>query len=264
MYSRRVRRYFVPVVIASIAALVVLGEATLRRPLHPSAPTTTTESVQAAAPVIMPRLGLSVERDGRALLVAWDKSCQPVRDADHGILYIRDGTQASQLDLDTQQLEAAKIKYWPTTRDVIFVLRVYQSDGSISDSIQAAGELGTAEQEIGSADRREEEPARPSPFLTRTRKRMTRRPAAANPPVAFSVEPAVTPEPEPPAATPLLQPAPDPTPATAADSIPDPLLAFAPPAPAVAKPSQGLRLGRIIAKIPLLRRLKKSPEHSEN
>src|SRR5438552_1969957 len=158
MYSWRTRRHLIPVVVAGVAALVLLSEATLRRPLQPSAPSTTTESVQPAEP-IPPRLGLNVERDGRALLVAWDKSCQPVRNANHGILYIRDGTQASQLDLDTQQLEAAKIKYWPTTQNVTFVLKVYQGDGSISDSIQAAGELGTAGQEIGSADRREEEPA---------------------------------------------------------------------------------------------------------
>src|SRR5947208_80000 len=185
MYSWRARRFLVPIVIAGIAAIVFLREATLRRPLDPSVlstPSTTTESVQAAAPV-MPRLGLNVERDGRALLVAWDKSCEPVRNANHGILYIRDGTQRSQLDLDTQQLDAAKIKYWPTTQSVTFVLKVYRGDGSISDSIQAAGELGTPGQEqfqsVGSADRREEEPARPSPFVARTKKRMTRR-AAAN------------------------------------------------------------------------------------
>src|SRR2546428_8229304 len=155
MYSWRARRFLVPIVIAGIAAIVFLREATLRRPLDPNVLSTpSTESVQAAAPV-MPRLGLNVERDGRALLVAWDKSCEPVRNANHGILYIRDGTQGSQLDLDTQQLDAAKIKYWPTTQNVTFVLKVYRGDGSVSDSIQAAGELGSAGpeqfQSVGSA-----------------------------------------------------------------------------------------------------------------
>jgi hypothetical protein len=283
VYSWRDRRYLIPIVVAGVAALLFLSEVKLRHPFNSStiSRSNATESVQAAAPVA-PRLGLNVERVGRALLVAWDKDCHAIRNARHGILYIRDGTQESQLALNTQQLDAGNIKYRPSTQSVTFVLKVYPGEGSISDSVQVAGEVGPGRREQSPGERRDSpetgfaeramgEPARPSPWAHQPKKYVAQ-PASPKPPTkqpavaSFTIEPAATPVAKPAGVEPAA-PAPqlpaEPTPEAAADPAPE-LTPFpgAPPAPA--KPDQGSRLGRIITKIPLLRRLAKHPQHPEN
>src|SRR6202035_4264607 len=109
---RKVRTSLIVSTLIGLAALMLLGALAFR---HPQKPITTNTS----------HLGLNVEREGRVLLVAWDRNSQPVHSASHAILHIKDGSQQSQLDLNSQQLRAANVKYWPETQKVTFMLEVY-------------------------------------------------------------------------------------------------------------------------------------------
>ena len=176
------------------------------------------------------RIGLNVEREGQVLLVAWDRSSRPVHNASHAILTIKDGPQQSQTDLNRQQLRAANVKYWPETRKVTFKLEVYHGDGSTSESVQVSGEPASAPAapaKLPMTANASLEPDRPSPFAVRTRREI--RLAMPNPQPRLLITAAVT-----------------------------------PPPPVAEIPDQESRLGRMMSKIPLLRRLKKHPQHSEN
>jgi hypothetical protein len=223
-----------------VATLLLLGAVVVR---HAQKPSTTYTSTQATH-----RLGLNVEREGQVLLVAWDRGSPSLHNASHAILYIKDGPQQSQLDLNSQQLRAANVKYWPETQKVSFMLEVYQGDGSISESAQVTGAADPAGEPAsvvaaqptrpnvasGSlAANASTEPARPSPFALRTQRE-------------------IRPEPSISLATPAHDPQPPRTFITAA----------ATPPPSVAEMSdQRSRLARMVSKIPLLRRLKKHPEN---
>jgi hypothetical protein len=227
------------IVIAGVAALLLLCAVVFRHHQQPATTITSTPPATRAAH----RLGLNVEREGQVLLVAWDRSSQPVHNATHAILHIKDGPQQSQLDLNNQQLGAANVKYWPETQKVTFMLEVYQREGSISESVQVVGGAGepapvTAAQPKrfpnapnGAQGDASVEPARPSPFAVRARRE-------------------IRPEP--------VTPAPDPQHRLMVTA------ATTPPPSAAEKPDQESRLARMVSKIPLLRRLKKHPQHSEN
>jgi hypothetical protein len=191
---------------------------------HSQKPITTTTS----------RLGLNVEREGQVLLVAWDRRSQLVHNATRAILHIEDGRQQSQLDLNRQQLGAANVKYWPETQRVTFMLEVYQGERSISESVQVTGEPVTAAVPKrlptfpnGVQPDVSLETARPSPFAVHTRREIR-----------------------------LAMPDPQPRLMITAAATPPPSVAE--------KPDQESRLGRMVSKIPLLRRLKKHPQHPEN
>jgi hypothetical protein len=212
------------VVIAAVAMLLLLGAGLLRHPRKPIATNTF-------------RLGLNVEREGQVLLVAWDRSSQPVHNATHAILHIKDGPQQSQLDLNRQQLGAANVKYWPETPKVTFMLEVYQGDGSISESVQVASDPASVTAQakrLPNGTQREVpvDAARPSPFAVPVRREFTPDPSitsALNPQARLLITAAAT------------------------------------PPPSVAENSdRESRLGRMIGKVPFLRRLRKHPQHSEN
>lgn len=219
---RKVRPSLIASTIIGVAALLLLGAVVFR---HHQKPGITNTS----------RLGLNVEHEGQVLLVAWDRNSQPVHNASHAILHIKDGRQQSQTDLNRQQLRAANVKYWPETQKVTFMLEVYQGDGSISESVQVACEPASVPAAApkrptvasGMVANASMEPDRPSPFAVHTQRE----------------------RPEPPI---MLQPR---LMMTAASTLP----------PSVAqKPDQESRLGRMLGKIPLLRRLKKHPQQPEN
>ena len=176
------------------------------------------------------RLGLNVEREGPVLLVAWDRKSQAVHNATHAILHIKDGRQQSQTDLNRQQLGVANVKYWPETQKVTFMLEVYQAEGSISESVQITGEpapvTATAPKRSLEANA-SLEADRPSPFALHTRREIS-----------------------------LAMPAPLPRLMVTAAATPPPSVAV--------QPDQESRLGRMLGKIPFLRRLKKHPQHPEN
>jgi hypothetical protein len=216
---RRVRTSLIVSTIIGVAVLLLLGAVVFRHHQKPS-------------PANTSRLGLNVEREGPVLLVAWDRNSQPVHNASHAILHIKDGKQQSQTDLNSQQLRAANVKYWPETQKVTFMLEVYQGDRIISESVQVAGDAGepvsvAAHPKLPMAANASLEPDRPSPFAVQTRRE---RP-----------ESSIGPQPR------LM--------ITAAST---------PPPAAAEKPDQESRLGRMMSKIPLLRRLRKHPQHSEN
>jgi hypothetical protein len=218
----KVRPPIIASTIIGVAALVLLGAVVFR---HHQKPSTTNTS----------RLGLNVEHEGQVLLVAWDRSSQPVHNASHAILYIKDGRQQSQTDLNSQQLRAANVKYWPETQKVTFMLEVYQGDGSISESVQVACEPASVPAAVskrptvasGMAANASMEPDRPSPFAVHTRRE--------RPEPSIALQPRLM------------------------------LTAAATPPPSVAEKSdRESRLGRMMSKIPLLRRLKKHPQQPEN
>jgi len=270
---RKVRTSLIASAILAVAALLLLGAVVLRHHRKPSATNTS-------------RIGLNVEREGQVLLVAWDRSSRPVHNASHAILTIKDGPQQSQTDLNRQQLRAANVKYWPETRKVTFKLEVYHGDrssrpvhnashailtikdgpqqsqtdlnrqqlraanvkywpetrrvtfklevyhgdGSTSESVQVSGEPASAPAapaKLPMTANASLEPDRPSPFAVRTRREI--RLAMPNPQPRLLITAAVT-----------------------------------PPPPVAEIPDQESRLGRMMSKIPLLRRLKKHPQHSEN
>jgi hypothetical protein len=168
------------------------------------------------------------------LLVAWDGSSLPVHNASHAILHIKDGPRQSQTDLNSQQLRAANVKYWPETQKVTFMLEVYQGDGSISESVEFAGDTGDPPSVTAVQPKRpvmeanaSGEPARPSPFALHARREIT-----------------------------LATPAPQPRLMMTAAATPPPSVAE--------NPDRESRLGRMMSKIPWLRRLKKHPQHREN
>jgi hypothetical protein len=209
------------VVIGAVAALLLLGVVALGHHQEPGTANTS-------------RLGLNVEREGQVLLVAWDRSSQPVHNASHAILHIKDGPRQSQTDLNSQQLRAANVKYWPETRNVTFMLEVYQGDGSVSESVQFAGAAGALSPVTAVQPKRpmievnaSGEPARPSPFALHARREIS-----------------------------LATPAPQPRLTMTAAATPPPSVAE--------KPDRESRLGRMMSKIPWLRRLKKHPQHPEN
>jgi hypothetical protein len=224
----KVRPSIIASAIIGFVTLLLLGAVVFH---HTPRPSTTTAS----------RLGLNVEREGQVLLVGWDRNSQPVHNASHAILHIKDGRQQSQTDLNSQQLRAANVKYWPETQKVTFVLEVTQGDGSISESVQVVGDAAP----VAAPPKRpapdslsanvSPEPDRPSPFALRTQREI--RP-----------EPSIR----------LATAAQDPQPRLVITSAATPLPS------AAEKSDQGSRLARMVGKIPWFRRLKKHPQQSEN
>jgi len=219
---------------------------------------TSTEVRPAATP--SRGIGLHVQREGRALHLSWD----PVRNATHGTLYIQDGTHHSQLELDQMELRVGTLSYWPETQDVVFQLEVPEANETKHGAIRVVGGM-------------------PTPQVTLPR----RAPAAAASPTSTSeartaapVLPVSEPAPK------LPQPRPEPQQGSAAradtsEAKPSPFVAPAAPAPAAPKytpapvpketkaadyvsvssePVTSSFFGRVVHKIPLIRRLQKQKE----
>jgi hypothetical protein len=82
-------------------------------------------------------IGLTAEPDGDALHLQWDRHARPIHEADHGLLYIVDGKHQTQLELTSQQLNSASVRYWPESPAVTFRMEVYKgANSSSSDSVQ--------------------------------------------------------------------------------------------------------------------------------
>jgi len=75
-------------------------------------------------------VALSTSREGRALRVWWDARSGPVRDADQATLQIDDGTHHSRLALNTAEIRAGKLVYWPETDAVTMRMVVHSADGA--------------------------------------------------------------------------------------------------------------------------------------
>jgi len=79
---------------------------------------------------------LNVERAASQLRLSWDRNSPPIRDADHGSLWITDGTHRQQLDLDARQLRQGSFAYWPSSRDVNFQLEVFAGGQRVTESVR--------------------------------------------------------------------------------------------------------------------------------
>jgi hypothetical protein len=219
------------------------------------------------APAATPRpdarsaVRLLVERDGGMLRLRWNPEAPEIRGASRAVLSIDDGGRESRLPLETAELQAGMATYRPQAQDVTFRLQLAGG---------AAGEIRV------SAERR------PSPFEPKP----VAPPASVAPPAPAAQRRSVDEEsgeepratytrywtaPAPPA--PVVKAAPPRTPAVAPE--PPPPTAFAERAEAPsraqlarreetvvpeepAEPAQKhSRLGRVVRKIPLLRRLHK-------
>jgi TonB family protein len=69
-------------------------------------------------------LALSVKPDGTELLLTWNKDCEAIADATHGVLSISDGDRHEHYDMDANQLRTGSIVWAPVTGDVSFKLEV--------------------------------------------------------------------------------------------------------------------------------------------
>src|ERR1019366_2944169 len=185
-----------------------------------------TVSVRPAA--IPEKIGLHANAEGEGMRVQWDRASRPIRNADHAVLFIEDGTARSQLDLTGRQLDSSSVMYLPQSERVTFRLEVHRGSQSSSDS--AAVDLSqdrNRHRRQGPA-RATVQSVRPSPFE--------------------HVDPEIE-------VTQTL-----PVHAVAARA-PEPVAASEPVASAA--PQSESRLGRWISRIPLLRHLRKAPPSDE-
>jgi len=122
----QVPRWLLPAALAGMLAIAITDAVMLRR--HPA--------IAQVTPTVSERIGLTAEPDGDALHLQWDRHARPIQDADHGLLYIVDGKHQTQLDLTSQQLNSASVRYWPESPAVTFRMEVYKGANSSSDSVQ--------------------------------------------------------------------------------------------------------------------------------
>jgi len=147
-------------ILMAIALAILLTEAARFRTAKPT--------VSAARPV-RSWLALDLQRQGRAWRVSWNRNLEAVRDANHAILHIADGTHHTQLELNTGEMMAGKLVYWPETDSVTFRLEAITPTAITTGTVQALGAAPPpkAAQDDSPVERK------PSPFaLLRQRQRL--------------------------------------------------------------------------------------------
>ncbi len=224
-----------------------------------------------------PAVRLRAEAKDGAVHLFWDDGAEPIRSANRAKLWITDGNHVSKLDLDGRELRVGTLTYWPETTDVNFRLDLLAgtkvaASGTVrlmngqpppgpSESLQVA-DLPRQHRPESSADR-EAAAARKLPESQRR-----------NPPAPIGVAARETTEPAKPSPFNLPPPAkaaPSPEPAVAVPDPPGrlPEALSPPPVPrqpaasyvaVSAQPVTSSFLGRMVRRIPLVRRVKKKPE----
>ena len=81
-------------------------------------------------------LHLRVERAGSSIRLIWDRNALALGGASHGVVYIQDGDHHSDRDLTSSELRAGSIIYAPATSDLTFRLDVYPVGPSATGSLQ--------------------------------------------------------------------------------------------------------------------------------
>ncbi len=89
-------------------------------------------------------LPLTLAGEGGRLSLGWDREAPAIRAAQCGVLWINDGGIHRRVILDDSQLRAGKLFYWPVNKDVSFEMRMSEgSDGSGSrnrrNTVQVTG-----------------------------------------------------------------------------------------------------------------------------
>jgi protein TonB len=84
-------------------------------------------------------LSLRVEPSGTDLLLTWNKNCNAVADATHGVLSINDGERHENYDMDAAQLKTGSIVYTPVTGDVSFKMEVTEKNQTktVTESVRS-------------------------------------------------------------------------------------------------------------------------------
>jgi hypothetical protein len=234
------------------AAAAILGfvcGATLWLGLHPK------PSAPPAAPPVR-GVVLRVNPDGRALHLSWNRKSETIRDATNAKLYIEDGTHHSQLDLDPRELSVGMLSYWPETELVKFRLEVLSDTGTTEGAVQFASgappppkaiappeEVVTARRTpprhpVRAASHAALDEAKPSPFNPPPPPSKAIAPPAASAPAVAAVS-------EPPAKPAEVR------------SVSPPAREPEPSISTSAHPVSHSLLGRVVHKIPLIRRLKR-------
>ncbi|HWD00042.1 MAG TPA: energy transducer TonB [Candidatus Sulfopaludibacter sp.] len=220
----------------------------------PAPVTVATAPAPAPAPDHVP---LRVEPDGTALRLVWDSHAPAIQAADSATLDINDGRHNSTLHLDTRELSSGMVSYWPETKDVSFRLQVVGKHPT-DDSIRAVGGqlapfpaapvevVAVPKQEPPRSDAKSTAKSAPPPAVTIT-------PSSASGDAAR----ATAAEPRPSPFVPDAQPVADTrTPAPAATARP-PVRESEPNVTVEAEPVSGSKVGRVVSRIPLLRRLRR-------
>jgi hypothetical protein len=226
--------------------------------------------VAAAVAPVPEHVTLRVEREGRAIRLEWDRTARAIRQAAHGIVYVTDGSRQIHLDLAQPELDSGFVSYWPETSAVTFRLETYAADKSTSDTVRVVGAITTAPEPAPVKAPRVKSPRVQSAEPSSSRRRPQPQPVLANHAREADVKPS-------PLALPgsetVMPPPPESRRALLPDTVPamGPVAAAPEPAPhparapdpnisVIAEPLTGSRFGRVVGKIPLLRRLRKQNE----
>src|ERR1035437_2037669 len=154
MLAWRIPRWVLPAALGGVLAMTAADAVLLLR-RHP---------VSVRPRAIPETIGLHADAEGEGLRVQWDRASRPIRNADHAILYIEDGTIQSQLDLTGRQLDSSSVRYWPESERVTFRLEVYRGSQSSSDSTAFAPAKARGPRRPPGQARAMVEQVRPSPF----------------------------------------------------------------------------------------------------
>ena len=124
------------------AAFSLVLAATVGVLSHSSAHAVTPQAVAppAAPPPAVVRapeyLSLRVERAGSSLRILWDRNSSALRDASRVVLHIEDGDSRSDRDLARSELDAGSIIYEPKSSELIFRLDVYSAGPNATGLVQ--------------------------------------------------------------------------------------------------------------------------------
>ena len=217
-------------------------------------------------------LALNVAWEGNRLRLTWNRKAPAIRSASRGVLSTTDGARQQFWNLDTTQLTEGSIVYWPVTNDVNFRLDVFSHENSVGESVRS---LGTPPESAGGPQPvAQSAPPSGAPKLAlpvqngaaaRTRRVRAVRSRNDGEPVAY-VKPSLlnshssqtVPQPLQSSSTPpALNPAPERRPLEVVPPKPfaqEPVEAFS---TVTAEPVSDSRIGQVLGKVPLIRRLRK-------
>jgi len=209
-------------------------------------------------------VALRAKREGQFLRVLWDADSPAFRAINHAVLHINDGGHGKDIMLTPSELKEGGMLYIPETSDVDFRLETFRDSASTTESVRIHNAIDNASRVPAAPIALppiKGMPQRPSPSPSPTQAPPP--PAARQDVPAFSVESADTTA-SVPAETQEIKEQYDPKPEISSVPPPKPpripTIQHLTPVSVVAEPVSGSRLGHLVAKVPLLRRLRKSPK----
>lgn len=136
------------ITIAVVAVVPVLLLSTRKAP----APAVPTRAEPARS------IPLTLTGEGGRLSLGWDREAPAIQAGQCGILWIADGSIHRRLILDSNQLRAGKLFYWPVNKDVSFEIKM--SEGNNRSGETVCGDNATALLEPAERPARREQRAR--------------------------------------------------------------------------------------------------------